>query len=63
MLYEAMSRINPEYRQALYLTYFEEMSADEVANVLKKNRKQVYNLIARGKEALKNRLMEMGYEG
>ena len=62
MLYEAMSAINPEYRQALYLTYFEDMSADEVADVLKKNRKQVYNLIARGKESLKNKLIEMGFE-
>lgn len=62
MLYEAMSRINPEYRQALYLTYFEDMSADEVAAVLKKNRKQVYNLIARGKESLKTGLIEMGFE-
>ena len=62
MLYGAMSMINPEYRQALYLTYFEDMSADEVADVLKKNRKQVYNLIARGKESLKNKLIEMGFE-
>ena len=62
MLYAAMSSINPEYRQALYLTYFEDMSADEVAAVLKKNRKQVYNLIARGKESLKTRLIEMGFE-
>ena len=62
MLYEAMSAINPEYRQALYLTYFEEMSGDEVANVLNKNRKQVYNLIARGKQACREELLKLGYE-
>ena len=62
MLYEALGTINPEYRQALHLTYFEGMSADEVADVLKKNRKQVYNLISRGKESLRNKLIEMGFE-
>jgi len=62
MLYEALGTINPEYIQALHLTYFEGMSADEVADVLKKNRKQVYNLISRGKESLRSKLIEMGFE-
>ncbi|MCR5332239.1 MAG: sigma-70 family RNA polymerase sigma factor, partial [Lachnospiraceae bacterium] len=53
-LYEALNCINPEYRQVLHLTYFEGMSNDEVASVMKKNKKQVYNLITRGRQALKD---------
>jgi len=52
-LYEALEKINPEYREALLLLYFENMSIEEVAGVMKKNRKQMYNLIERGKAALK----------
>ncbi len=63
ILYEALGSINPEYRQALHLVYFEEMSTDEVAAVMKKNKKQVYNLIARGKAALKEALEKRGISG
>ena len=61
MLYEALDSINPEYRQVLHLTYFEEMSNDEAAAVLRKSKKQVYNLVARGKQALKEALERKGY--
>ena len=62
MLYEALRSIPEDYRQALHLTYFENMSNDEVAVVLDKNKKQVYNLITRGKQALKEALLKLGYE-
>ncbi|MBO4399715.1 MAG: sigma-70 family RNA polymerase sigma factor [Lachnospiraceae bacterium] len=62
MLYEALGSIPEDYRQALHLTYFENMSNDEVAVVLDKNKKQVYNLITRGKQALKEALLKLGYE-
>ena len=62
MLYDALNKINPEYRQALFLTYFDDMSYDEVAAVMKKNKKQVYNLIERGKKELKNNLTQLGYD-
>ena len=62
MLYEALGSIPADYRQALYLTYFENMSNEETAAVLGKNKKQVYNLIARGKQAMKAALIKMGYE-
>ncbi len=38
MLYEALGSINPEYRQVLHLTYFEDMTNDEVARVMKKSK-------------------------
>ena len=54
-----MDKINSEYRTVLYLLYFEQMSYDEVALVLKKNPKQIKNLAYRGKQALKS-IMEQG---
>lgn len=62
ILYEALNKIHPDYRQVLHLTYFEEMDNDEVAKVLGKNKKQVYNLVARGKQALKETMQSLGYE-
>ncbi|MBO4324086.1 MAG: sigma-70 family RNA polymerase sigma factor [Lachnospiraceae bacterium] len=62
MLYKALGSIPDDYRQVLHLTYFENMDNDEVAVVLDKNKKQVYNLIARGKQALKEALLKLGYE-
>ena len=60
-LYEALEEINPDYRQVLFLTYFEDMKPEEIARVLKKSSKQVYNLTARGKEALKKALERNGF--
>lgn len=61
-LYEAMERLNPEYRQALYLLYFEDMDAEEAAKAMGKTKKQVYNLTERGKKALRAELERMGFE-
>ena len=58
-LYSAMDKLNSEYRMVLYLLYFEQMSYDEAALVLKKNTKQIKNLAYRGKQALKS-IMEKG---
>ena len=62
ILYEALNKIHPDYRQVLHLIYFEEMDNDEVAKVLGKNKKQIYNLAARGKQALKETMHFLGYE-
>lgn len=40
----------------LYLRYFEELSPQEIAQVMRKTLKQVYNLSSRAKAALKNLL-------
>ncbi len=50
----ALSQLAPELRDALYLTYYESLSCEEVAKVMKKNRKQIYNLLYRGKKELRN---------
>lgn len=60
-LYEAMGHLNEEYRRILVLMYFEGMSYDEVSHVMRKNKKQIYNLAERGKTALKAELKKMGF--
>lgn len=62
LLHLALDSINAEYRQALYLTYFEEMDTSEIALVINKSIKQVYNLVFRGKQALRTELDKLGYE-
>ena len=52
-----MDEMNPDYREVLYLTYFEGMSYAQAAEVTGKTVKQITNLVYRGKESLR-RLLE-----
>jgi RNA polymerase sigma-70 factor (ECF subfamily) len=52
-LYKAMKMIDSDYRQALFLLYFENMKPEQISRVIKKNIKQTYNILARGKESLR----------
>ena len=60
-LYQALAAIPGPYRDALYLVYIEGFSAEECSRILKRTKKQVYNLLARGKAALKDQLEKEGY--
>lgn len=57
-LRSAMAEIKREYREALTLVYFEDMSYDEAGKVMGKKNKQIENLIYRGKKSLA-RIIEM----
>lgn len=59
-LLRGLEEIAPDYREALYLLYFEGLSLDETAAVMKKNKKQVENLSYRGKAALREKLEKEG---
>ena len=61
LLYDAMDELKPEYRNVLYLRYFEEMRPEEIQRVTGKKAKQVYNLLNRGRESLRKKLEETGY--
>lgn len=61
-LYQALSKLNDDYRQVLTLQYFEEMTNEELCVVLGKNKKQVYNLAERARKALKEELERMGFD-
>lgn len=55
-LRSALDTLPKDYREALYLMYFEELSPEEISAVTGRSRKQVYNLLARGRAAMKERL-------
>lgn len=65
VIHRALANINPDYGKVLYLKFFENMSNDEIAAVMKKNKRQVENLIYQSKRALKSELDREGfhYEG
>lgn len=60
-LRQAMQKIKEEYREVLILRYFEDLSPERIAKITKRNQKQVYNLLARGKIALKETLEKEGF--
>jgi RNA polymerase sigma factor (sigma-70 family) len=55
-----LDKLHPDYREALYLTYFEDFSQAEAAAVMGKNEKQIKNLVFRGKQALRALLESEG---
>ncbi len=55
-----MEQLNPDYCEALYLVYFENMCHAEAGAVMKKSSKQIADLIYRGKNSLRKRLEEEG---
>ena len=57
-VHKALETLSGEMRAVVHLTYFEDLPADEVAKVLKKSRKQVYNLLYRAKNAFRTVLDE-----
>ena len=59
-LSRAMERISRDYSTAIHLVYFEELTYEEAGRVMKKSRKQIENLIYRGKQALRKILEEEG---
>ena len=52
----ALARLKPDMQQAVHLVYFEELSYQETAAVMKKTVKQVDNLLYRAKAALREML-------
>ena len=60
-VHNAMKRLNNEYRQVLYLVYFEEFQNQQVASVMGKSKKQIENLVYRAKLSLKSELKKEGF--
>ena len=59
-LHQALASLPEPQQTALHLVYFEALTPEEAAVVLKKTRKQVYNLLYRGKLALRTFLGKDG---
>lgn len=60
IVHRALSKLKLEYRQVLYLTFFEGFNNSQVAIIMKKNTRQIENLIYRAKLALKSELVKEG---
>ena len=61
VLHKAIQRLKPEYEQVLYLSYFDNFSNKEIAEIMKKTTRQVENLLYNAKKALKNELEKEEY--
>ena len=60
ILHLCMAELHPDYREVLYLTYFEDMSYAQAAEVTGKTVKQITNIVYRGKESLRKLLEREG---
>lgn len=60
ILHLCMGRLHAEYREALYLTYFEGLSYVQAAEVMGKSIKQITNMVYRGKQSLRELLEKEG---
>lgn len=60
-LYAALEKLKAEYREALYLVYFEDMSYRSAAAVMNKSEGQITKLVYRGKQSLKAILEQEGF--
>ena len=60
-LYKAMEKLPFDYRQIIWLVYFEDLSNKEASIVMKKNERQIRNLLYRSKQLLKSILEKEGF--
>lgn len=60
LVYRCMQQLPSQYAEALYLSYFEEYSTEELCKILKRSKKQIYNLLSRAKLSLKELLIKEG---
>ncbi len=60
-VHRALKKLNAEYRQVLWLLYFDGMTSSDTAMVMKKSARQMKNLVYRAKSALKSELDKEGF--
>ena len=59
-LHRCLNRLDPEYREALWLVYMEELSYRQTSRVLGIKEKKLDHLLERGKRALRQELEKEG---
>lgn len=60
-VHQVMKQLRPEYRQVLWLIYFEEFTCAEAGKILKKSTHNVETLVYRARQALKLKLLKEGF--
>ncbi len=61
MIHRALKKLKPEYRQVLWLVYFENFSNKEAAAVMKKSVHNIETLVYRARKSLKSQLEMEGF--
>ncbi len=61
LIHKAMAALKPEYRQVLWLVFFECFSNAEAAHIMNKSKRQIENLLFRAKQSLKSILKKEGF--
>lgn len=61
-VHRAMKQLRPEYRQVLWLIYFEGFSCADTGKIMKKSTHNIETLVYRARNALKIKLIKEGYE-
>lgn len=61
MLNKALSALKDDYKTALHLVYFEELSYTDAAKVMKKSPKQIENILYRARQSLRSELEKEGF--
>ncbi|MCH5197653.1 MAG: sigma-70 family RNA polymerase sigma factor [Oscillospiraceae bacterium] len=61
LLHSCMLNLKPEYRQALWLCYFDGFRAAEAAVIMKKSAHGMETLLYRARNALKNEMLKEGF--
>ena len=60
-VHRALRKLKSEYRQILWLIYFEELSNKEAASVMKKSAHNIETLVYRARRSLKSELEKEGF--
>lgn len=60
-LHKAMQKLNPEYRQVLWLVYFDGFSNKEAAGIMNKSVRSTESMLYRARRALKAQLEAEGF--
>ncbi|MBR6681836.1 MAG: RNA polymerase sigma factor [Clostridia bacterium] len=60
-IHKAMASLNPDYKQVLWLVYFEGLSNTEAALVVKKTNRQIEKLLYKAKQSLRSILEKEGF--
>jgi len=61
MIHRALEKLPSDYRQIIWLVYFEGFSNEESSIAMKKSSRQIRNLLYRAKQSLKSELEKEGF--
>ena len=61
IIHRALSKLSPDYRQVLWLVYFEEFTNKEAAAIMKKSVHNIETLLYRARQKMKKELEKEGF--